>query len=195
MSTTSFSLIFCLLTTLCCCQREKAPRNSAAMPDTAIVKPKANTPARSPAGGEINTGDTSPAELVHFALSLRGTPYKYGCTDPQQGFDCSGFITYVFNHFGIEVPRSSAGFEHEGQEVPVGQSKPGDLILFTGTDSTKREIGHMGIILRNDNRQIEFIHSTSGKAYAVTVTPLNSYYQGRFVKVIRVFNKNGQAGG
>jgi cell wall-associated NlpC family hydrolase len=65
-------------------------------------------------------------------------------------------------------------------------SQPGDLILFTGTDSTKRTVGHMGIIT-NVKDNIQFIQSTSGKAYSVTITPLNKYYQGRFVKIIRLF--------
>ena len=63
--------------------------------------------------------------------------------------------------------------------------KPGDLILFTETDNTKRTVGHMGIIINTTNR-IYFIQSTSGKAYCVTITPLNKYYQGKFVKVIRI---------
>ncbi|HEX6845699.1 MAG TPA: NlpC/P60 family protein, partial [Chitinophagaceae bacterium] len=56
---------------------------------------------------EINTGSTMPDSLVAFGKSLVGTPYLYASSDPSKGFDCSGFITYVFNHFGIAVPRSS----------------------------------------------------------------------------------------
>jgi cell wall-associated NlpC family hydrolase len=77
-------------------------------------------------------------------------------------------------------------FTHQGRPVEPGLSKPGDLILFTGTDSTVRIVGHMGIITRAGD-SIVFIHATSGKAYAVTETTLNPYYMGRFVKVIRVF--------
>src|ERR1700712_1582669 len=58
----------------------------------------------------IETGNTTPAELVNYACSLAGTPYKYASTDPRQGFDCSGFVTYVFNHFHIMVPRTSVDF-------------------------------------------------------------------------------------
>lgn len=137
----------------------------------------------------INTGISKPSELVTFARGLQGITYKYGSTDPNQGFDCSGFITYVFNHHGISVPRSSKDFTNVETEVDLHSSKAGDLILFTGTDSTIRVVGHMGIITENDGRDINFIHSTSGKAYGVTITPLNSYYQGRFVKAIRVFNE------
>lgn len=139
---------------------------------------------------QINTGNTSPEELVKYAETLIGIPYLYGSTDPRQGFDCSGFITHVFNHFNIIVPRSSVDFTNVATEIPIEKSKPGDLILFTSTDSTERSIGHMGIIISNDFIQTLFIHSTSGKANGVTITPLNDYYKRRFVKVIRVFSKN-----
>jgi len=143
-----------------------------------------------PSSSKINTGNTAPAELVTYSETLIGIHYLYGSTNPQQGFDCSGFITYVFNHFNITVPRSSIDFTNAAPEVPLSQSQPGDLILFTGTDSTKRIVGHMGIIISTDSIQTLFIHSTSGKANGVTITPLNNYYKGRFIKVIRVFPQN-----
>jgi cell wall-associated NlpC family hydrolase len=123
--------------------------------------------------------------IVNFAETLIGTPYKYASTNPAEGFDCSGFITYVFNHFNIKVPRSSIDFTNVGTEISLTDAKRGDLILFTGTDSLIRTIGHMGIIVSDKNGNTEFIHSTSGKANGVFITPLNNYYKGRFVKVVR----------
>jgi cell wall-associated NlpC family hydrolase len=55
---------------------------------------------------------------------LIGTTYKYGSTDPAVGFDCSGFITHVFNHFDIKVPRSSRDFEFSGTDVPLMKANP-----------------------------------------------------------------------
>lgn len=135
---------------------------------------------------DIQTGNTDPSKLIAYSQTLKGIPYKYASTDPAAGFDCSGFITYVFNHFGIEVPRTSVDFTDKGTPINLSLSKPGDLILFTGTDSTIRIVGHMGIITHTGD-SIVFIHSTSGKAYGVTETTLNPYYMGRFMKVIRVF--------
>src|SRR5690606_36446631 len=106
----------------------------------------------------------SSTELVAYAESLQGIPYKYGSIDPNQGFDCSGFITYVFNRFNIAVPRSSIDFTDVEQEIPLRDARRGDIILFTGTDSTKREVGHMGIITSLPGQPHAFIHSTSGKA-------------------------------
>lgn len=138
----------------------------------------------------IHTGNTKPENILAYAKTLIGVPYKYGSTDPGVGFDCSGFITHVFNHFNINVPRSSINFTNVKREVNIQQAKPGDIILFTGTDSTIRDVGHMGIITSNDNNIINFIHSTSGKANGVTITEMNKYYVGRFVKILRIFPQN-----
>ncbi|RYG50481.1 MAG: peptidoglycan endopeptidase [Chitinophagaceae bacterium] len=126
------------------------------------------------------------AEVVEFAKSLIGIPYKYASSNPKEGFDCSGFITYVYNHFNEVVPRSSVDFTYLGKVVSRSDAKPGDLILFTGTDSTNRTVGHMGIVVDNFD-SLKFIHSTSGKAWGVTITPLNKYYSGRFVKIIDLY--------
>lgn len=137
--------------------------------------------------GIIETADTKPAEILAFAKNLIGIPYLYASTDPAKGFDCSGFITYVFNHFNIAVPRSSVDFTNVGTEVDYRNAKPGDLILFTGTDSTIRIVGHMGIVESFENEVLKFIHSTSGKAKGVVITEFGKYYKSRFVKVIRIF--------
>ena len=136
----------------------------------------------------IDTKNQTPEEIIHFAKTLIGVPYKYGSTDPSQGFDCSGFITYVFNHFNISVPRSSIDFTNVGIEVKLPNALPGDLILFTGTDSLERFVGHMGIVTENVD-SLKFIHSTSGKKWGVTITTLNEYYKKRFVKITRIFNE------
>jgi lipoprotein Spr len=139
----------------------------------------------------IQTGKTTPAELVSFACSLAGKPYKYGSTNLEQGFDCSGFVTYVFNHFGIVVPRTSIDFTPVHRPVDLKDAKLGDLILFTGTDSTIRIVGHMGIISSLPGETLKFIHATSGKAKGVVETPFNSpYYQGRYIKTLRIFSQN-----
>jgi cell wall-associated NlpC family hydrolase len=143
-------------------------------------------------GDKIETKNTSPKALVDFAQTLIGIPYKYASSDPGSGFDCSGFITYVFNHFIIAVPRSSKDFVNIGENIPRMEARPGDLILFTGTNNMDRTVGHMGIVTFNSPDTLLFIHSTSGKLNGVTVTPLNEYYQSRFVRIIRVFEENNR---
>lgn len=139
--------------------------------------------------GTIDTKNVQPQQVVDYAKTLIGTPYHYASTDPNVGFDCSGFVTHVFHHFDIGVPRSSIDFTNVGKEVSAAQAKSGDLILFTGTDSTERFVGHMGIVISNTDT-LRFIHSSSGKAHGVTITALNGYYRSRYVKTIRVFPQN-----
>jgi cell wall-associated NlpC family hydrolase len=136
----------------------------------------------------VNTRITPQAlSFVEYAKTLTGTPYLYGSTDPAKGLDCSGFINAVSHHFGVKVPRSSVEFTNVGTTVVSGEAKPGDLVLFTGTDPNKRVVGHIGIITDNINGNLKFIHSSSGKAKGVTTSDLDAYYQKRFVKVIRIF--------
>ncbi len=150
-----------------------------------IPKAKADWPHTD----SIKTGNVSPKEILGYAETLLGTPYKYGSINPKVGFDCSGFITYVFKRFNIAVPRSSKDFTHIPREINIAEAKPGDIILFTGTNSNIKTVGHIGIISSNAN-ECRFIHCSSGKVRGVTITPLNKYYLGRFLKIIRVFKQN-----
>lgn len=144
-------------------------------------------------GEAINTLNADPDMVVKFAESLVGTPYVYGSTDPKVGFDCSGFITYVFTNFKIKVPRSSVQFSNLGKTVAIENAKRGDIALFTDPDfnnTNSTVVGHMGLITSNDNGVINFIHSTSGKAMSVAITPYSEHYKKRFVRVARIFPQN-----
>jgi cell wall-associated NlpC family hydrolase len=156
---------------------DSAVADNAQVKDTALLPPSQT----------IKTGNVQPEELMRFAESLVGIRYVYGSTNPKVGFDCSGFITYVFNHFNIPVPRSSIDFTNVGTTIPVAEAKRGDIILFTGTNPAERHVGHMGLVVSNQNDSLNFIHSTSGKAMGVTITPLSKYYQSRFVRISRIF--------
>ncbi|MCW3073201.1 MAG: hypothetical protein JWP69_270 [Flaviaesturariibacter sp.] len=156
---------------------DSLPADNAQNKDTAFLPPSQT----------ITTKATRPEEVVSFAKTLVGTPYVYGASNPKVGFDCSGFITYVFNHFGIAVPRSSVDFTNVGRSVPAETARVGDLILFTGTNPAERHVGHMGLVITSAPDSLRFIHSSSGKAMGVTVSPLGGYYTKRFVKVIRIF--------
>lgn len=130
--------------------------------------------------------EVSREQLLAYAKTLIGTPYKYASVDPAEGLDCSGFITHVFNHFSIKVPRSSVDFTNYGITINLADAETGDLILFTETDTLSKVVGHMGIVTEIVDGELQFIHSTSGKAYSVTISKLNAHYKRRFVKVIRI---------
>ena len=134
----------------------------------------------------LNKESAEPAaNLVSFAQTFKGTPYKYASANPAKGFDCSGFVMYVFNHFRISVPRSSYEYTKFGKEVDIKSARPGDVILFTGTNAQVRRVGHVGIITQGGN-DLQFIHASSGKAYSVIETSFSPHYQKRFVKIVRI---------
>jgi cell wall-associated NlpC family hydrolase len=127
--------------------------------------------------------------LTHYAKQFIGIPYKYGGSSTS-GFDCSGFVHYVFSHFKIDVPRSSRDYKHEGNKVEKAEANPGDVILFTGTNSSIREIGHVGIVLQNNDGIIDFIHSSSSSNHwGVTITRFNeSGYVKRFMGIVNLLS-------
>lgn len=133
----------------------------------------------------INTSGVSANAVADFAETLVGVKYIYGGTEKEKGFDCSGFINYVFNNFNVRVPRITYDFTNVGKEIPISESKRGDLILFTGSDANSGIVGHMGIITQNKNGIVEFIHASSSRG--VMISGMNSYFVPRFVKVNRVF--------
>ncbi|PWS31730.1 C40 family peptidase [Pedobacter paludis] len=132
---------------------------------------------------ESSTNSTS---LIDFAKSMLGIPYRYATSNPKVGFDCSGFVSYVFSNFGFKVPRSSVEFSSTGKETNLENAKVGDVLIFTGTNPRVRKIGHVGIIYSIDSDGIKFIHSTSGKAHGVTITDFNDYYKSRFMKIVTI---------
>ncbi|WP_316821479.1 C40 family peptidase [Pedobacter gandavensis] len=128
-----------------------------------------------------------PSHLLSFAKSMIGTRYRYASSNPKNGFDCSGFVNYVFRNFGINAPRSSRDFATKGQDKKLADAQVGDVIIFTGTNSRVRRVGHVGIISAVDGDEIKFIHSSSGAAKGVTITSLNdSFYKKRFMKVVSI---------
>ena len=87
--------------------------------------------------------------MIRFCKKYIGTNYQYGSCSPSDGFDCSGFVYFVFNHFNIKVPRSSSDFIKIGKTIHPDSFKIGDIIIFTGTNMKVRTAGHVGIILSN----------------------------------------------
>jgi cell wall-associated NlpC family hydrolase len=183
MKTTLFSLgIISIFILASCSSTRKTAKtetpDSADIHGTVVIKN--NVPSR-----EINTGNVPASEVVAFAQTLIGIKYTYGSAIKEKGFDCSGFIDYVFNHFNIAAPRTSVDFTNVGEEVPVKSCKPGDLILFTGSDAKSGMVGHLGIVTENKNGDLKFIHASTSSG--VMISGMNSYFIPRFVKVNRVF--------
>ena len=109
------------------------------------------------------------SNLAIYAMSLYDTPYQYGGKSRVNGFDCSGFVQFVFqNSLGLQLPRTSAEMSRVGMPLDARQLKPGDLVFFNTTRSPN---SHVGIFI-GENR---FVHSPkTGKA--IMLTSLNDKY-------------------
>lgn len=127
--------------------------------------------------------------LIKFSKQHLGTKYNYANCSPSDGFDCSGFVYFVFSHFNIKVPRSSSDYSHFGKPVPLDSAKIGDVIVFTGTDPKNRRPGHVGIVISKPGEEILFIHSSSDKRNSgIKISNYNASpnYKKRFLKIVRV---------
>lgn len=120
-------------------------------------------------------GDTGTSSVVSHAEKLLGSPYQWGGTSPS-GFDCSGFLQYVFKQDGVNIPRTvqdiwNAASSVENREI-------GDIVFFTTYRSGP---SHAGIYLGNG----QFIHS--GSSTGVTISKLNeSYWSSRYIGTKRI---------
>lgn len=133
---------------------------------------------------EDANGITPTDSLIAYAMSLMGSPYVYGGTS-DSGFDCSGFTSHVYQAFGVPVTRSSTTQSEDGIEVDRTEARPGDLIIFTGTDPQKREPGHVGIVISEPGDTISFVHSSSNGGVKVSQVE-GTGYEVRFMGVRRV---------
>ena len=118
--------------------------------------------------------DPAMNDLTEYAVSLTGTPYKYGGTSPDTGFDCSGFVGHVFKHsLRKSLPRTSAEMSRVGVAQKSAMLKPGDLVFY---NTLHKSFSHVGIYLGNGR----FIHSpSSGKS--VSIVNMNEpYWQKRY---------------
>lgn len=132
--------------------------------------------------------------VLQTAMALEGVPYIYAGKSPK-GFDCSGFVCYVFKENNIALPASSSMYDNVGEIVALEDAQKGDIICFTGTDPSIARTGHVGIVVENNpNEPIKFIHATSGKAYSVAYSTLSKdgtgHYANRFRSIRRVESKN-----
>ena len=126
--------------------------------------------------------DASEAEkIVNFAKQYLGYSYVYGGTTPSGGFDCSGFVYYVFNSCGHSLSRSCPVQAQSGVAVSKSELQPGDIVFFKGSASGT-SITHVGIYIGDGN----FIHASNPTRGVRTDTLASGDYSNRFHSARRV---------
>ncbi len=120
-------------------------------------------------------------QIISYAKQFNGVRYLYGGNTPQTGFDCSGFISYVFQKFGIKLNRSAEAMYSNGIKVSKSQLAAGDILFFDASSrKASGRIDHAGIYIGGDS----FIHASSSNG-AVRIQKL-SEYRGTYIGAKRV---------
>lgn len=130
------------------------------------------------------------SDLLAFAKSFEGYPYVYGGNGPNS-FDCSGFVLYVYRHFGYSFARGAQEQYMDGMHVDFDDLLPGDLVFFTSyggnnwTNSSFRNITHVGLYLGDGY----FIHASNPTRGVVIDTLWSGYYQSHFWGACRMIKE------
>ncbi|CAH0997889.1 D-gamma-glutamyl-meso-diaminopimelic acid endopeptidase CwlS [Emticicia aquatica] len=125
-------------------------------------------------------------DVQRYAKKFIGTRYRRG-GKAANGFDCSGFVIYVFKKFGMKLGACSTELVKLGYDVETETAMPGDLIFFRRGTNPKSGVSHVGIVVEYGKNGLKFIHSASSKG--VTVSYLqDKYYSSHFVGVRRVID-------
>lgn len=106
---------------------------------------------------------SSRKSMADYSLQFKGTPYKWGGNDPNNGIDCSGFVKYLYGKIGISLPRTAAEQVRVGQPITKFEDLlPGDRLYFWS--KTRNKVGHTGIYLGGGY----FSHSSTGRGGVAT---------------------------
>ncbi|CAM4369539.1 C40 family peptidase [Paenibacillus typhae] len=132
--------------------------------------------------GSANVYADDLTKLENEVSEVMGVPYKWGGTKASEGFDCSGFILYIFDKFNLDLPRTSKAQASTGVYVEKSELRPGDLVFF---DTSGNGISHAGIYVGNG----KFAHSSSSNG--VSISKLSEgYYKQRYVTARRTISEN-----
>ena len=157
------------------------------------VTSRSETPSRSSetSNTENNTKTEAPKEeastpasgnasaVVSYAKQYLGCRYVMGGSSPS-GFDCSGFTSYVYKHFGISLSRTSSAQASNGTAVSRSNLQPGDILIFNNTSNSS--VGHVGIYIGGNS----FIHAANPSKGVIITSLSESYYAQRYVGARRV---------
>lgn len=140
---------------------------------------------------EDNTKDALTKAQLRSEISKEceeylGTKYKYAGKTPSTGFDCSGFTSYVYDQFNINLSPSSKNQAVQGKAVMLSKVKPGDLVFF-GNDG---EITHVAMVVSNTKEGITVAHSTTSKGVMIQNISNSKYWKPKILFARDIISTN-----
>jgi uncharacterized protein YgiM (DUF1202 family) len=135
----------------------------------------------STSSGSSSSSTSEGERLVAEAKKYLGVSYVYGGTSPS-GFDCSGFLYYVYRQCGYSITRTATSQNSDGVYVSRDNLQPGDIIIFYNSAMTA--IGHAGMYIGNG----QFIHASSGSGKVVISELSATYYNTHYYSARRIVN-------
>ena len=156
----------------------RAPRERTTAPPRVRTKPG---PVSRPAPAASGPTAAVRTQLVSEAEQLLGIRYKYGGTTPREGFDCSGFVKYLYNDQGLDIQRVSRDQAKQGQEIDPSRAKPGDLVFYRR--GANQPVFHVSMIVDAKPGEIWVIHPTSSRGVIRENILASSYWKPKIYAV------------
>lgn len=134
----------------------RSPQPAAIIDEATPKRPPLRLLVRTPSLGD---------RAATIALKAVGSPYRWGGSSPESGFDCSGLVYWAYRHLGLDLPHSSYALHGRGRPVPRSRLKPGDLLFFSG-------LGHVGVYVGRGR----MVHAPQSGRHVEVVRLRGSYY-------------------
>ncbi len=136
--------------------------------------------------GDFTHRDEMVSDILDYAKSFLGRPYSRGSKGPK-AFDCSGFTSYVFKNFDIQLSASSSSQYFQGEGIDITEVRPGDLLFFGGSRGGTSRVGHVALAVDVDeNGTVTFIHAATSGGIKYDKYPDGGYYSRRYIGARRV---------
>lgn len=116
------------------------------------------------------------SKLINEAYEYLGVRYKWGGENPRTGFDCSGFTQFIFESYGVKLPRNSAEQAKIGTYISIKKLEKGDLVFFADKGN---KISHVGIVISKRGEPLKMIHASSSEGITVTEIGKSKYWSSK----------------
>lgn len=159
------------------------PSRPTPFPNAGRPRPAETTPTAVFSTAPSNRAPALAGAIIDSALSLRGTPYRFGGDSPAAGFDCSGLVNYVARANGVGMPRTVIEQFGTGVSIQRTDLAPGDLVFYSTTGPGPT---HVGIVI-SSGQNPQFVHAPADGSTVRTERLDTPYWEGRWVGARRVF--------